>query len=289
MNSGKSENKSQVGGETEYEDDYLSHLKALNIQVTDWIKKHVEENPLIILSPVFKDYEKHAKELEEKFPHKQKGSAKGSGTFPPVISAKSPVKATEAIKPFSFGSSSQQKQDSTSSGFSFGAAASKPGGGFSFGLGSAGTSTFTATTPSQPSESTEASKEDEEDEPPKVEVKQVVEEDALYSKKCKLFYKKDEKFVEKGVGMLHLKPLDSGKTQLLVRADTNLGNILLNINLSKDIPTTRVGKNNVMMVCVPNPPIDPKATSNEPTSMLIRVKSGEDADELLSKLEEIKK
>merc|ERR1719383_1242642 len=289
MNSGKSENKSQVGGETEYEDDYLSHLKALNIQVTDWIKKHVEENPLIILSPVFKDYEKHVKELEEKFPHKQKGSAKGSGTFPPVISAKSPVKATEAIKPFSFGSTSEQKQDSTSTGFSFGSAASKPGGGFSFGLASAGTSTFAASVPSKPAEGSKAAKEDEEDEPPKVEVKEVVEEDALYSKKCKLFYKKDEKFVEKGVGMLHLKPLDSGKTQLLVRADTNLGNILLNINLSKDIPTTRVGKNNVMMVCVPNPPIDPKATSNEPTSMLIRVKSGEDADELLSKLEEIKK
>ena len=68
---------------------------------------------------------------------------------------------------------------------------------------------------------------------------QVVEDDALYSKRCKLFYKKDDKFVDKGLGMLYLKKTDSGRTQLLVRADTNLGNILLNIILNKDIPTSR--------------------------------------------------
>lgn len=45
--------------------------------------------------------------------------------------------------------------------------------------------------------------------------------------------------MDKGVGMLHLKSADNGKTQLLVRADTNLGNILLNILLNPDIPTTR--------------------------------------------------
>ena len=68
---------------------------------------------------------------------------------------------------------------------------------------------------------------------------QVVEDDALYSRKCKLFYKKGDEYMDKGVGMLHLKSADNGKTQLLVRADTNLGNILLNILLNPDIPTTR--------------------------------------------------
>lgn len=41
--------------------------------------------------------------------------------------------------------------------------------------------------------------------------------------RCKLFYKKENEFKEKGVGTLHLKQVADGKTQLLVRADTNLG------------------------------------------------------------------
>jgi len=130
--------------------------------------------------------------------------------------------------------------------------------------------------------------EEDEDQPPKVEIKQVVEDDALYSKRCKLFYKKDEKFVDKGVGMLYLKKTETGKTQLLVRAETNLGNILLNIILIKDIPTSRRGKKDVMIVCVPNPPIDPKATEQTPIPMLIRVKTEEDADDLKTQLDNFK-
>lgn len=121
-----------------------------------------------------------------------------------------------------------------------------------------------------------------------MEVKQVEESDAIYDKKCKLFYKKDGNYVEKGVGMLYLKTVDGGKIQLLVRADTNLGNVLLNILLNPQIPTTRVGKNNVMLVCVPNPPVDPKADTSAPCPMLIRVKTGDDADELKAKLDELK-
>ena len=41
--------------------------------------------------------------------------------------------------------------------------------------------------------------------------------------RCKLFYQKDGAWTERGVGHLHLKKIDE-KTQLLVRADTNLGN-----------------------------------------------------------------
>lgn len=46
---------------------------------------------------------------------------------------------------------------------------------------------------------------------------------AFFVHRCKLFYKKDNEFKEKGVGTLHLKPAGNEKTQLLVRADTNLG------------------------------------------------------------------
>uniref|UniRef100_A0A8C8ZQL7 Nuclear pore complex protein Nup50 n=1 Tax=Prolemur simus TaxID=1328070 RepID=A0A8C8ZQL7_PROSS len=121
--------------------------------------------------------------------------------------------------------------------------------------------------------------EEENEEPPKVEVTEVKEEDAFYSKKCKLFYKKDNEFKEKGVGTLHLKPTANQKTRLLVWADTNLGNILLNVLIPPNMPCTRIGKNNVLIVCVPNPPVDEK-NATPPVTMLIRVKTSEDADEL---------
>lgn len=94
--------------------------------------------------------------------------------------------------------------------------------------------------------------------------------------------------MEKGIGMLHLKKIKDDKTQLVIRADTSLGTILLNVLLQPQMTTQRVGKNNVMMVCVPNPPIDPK-TAPAPTPMLLRVKTDTEADELLQKLNDSKK
>lgn len=117
--------------------------------------------------------------------------------------------------------------------------------------------------------------------PPKNDFVPVKEEDAFYSKRCKLFFKKDDSYVERGIGTLHLKPADS-KTQLLIRAETSLGNILLNILLNDSLPMSKTGKNNILLVCVPNPPLDAKkADSKEAIPMLIKVKTSEDADELL--------
>ncbi|ROT84086.1 Nuclear pore complex protein Nup50 [Penaeus vannamei] len=151
---------------------------------------------------------------------------------------------------------------------------------------------FAGATPAATSETpADAGKKDENeptDEPPKVEVNEVKEDDALYEKKCKLFYMNDGSFVEKGVGTLFLKPAGE-KTQLLVRAFTNLGNILLNIILNKSIPTIRAGKNGVIIACIPNPPLDGKSDSKEPVKMLIRVKTSDDADELLEKINDLKK
>ncbi|XP_055962988.1 nuclear pore complex protein Nup50 [Sorex fumeus] len=129
------------------------------------------------------------------------------------------------------------------------------------------------------SKDSKGTEDEDSDEPPKVTVTEVKEEDAFYSKKCKLFYKKDNEFKEKGVGTLHLKPTASQKTQLLVRADTNLGNILLNVLIPPNMPCTRTGRNNVLIVCVPNPPLDEKNPS-APATLLVRVKTSEDADEL---------
>ena len=44
---------------------YLSSLKDLNQSVKDWIVQHVEKNPYCILTPIFKDYEKHLAQLEK--------------------------------------------------------------------------------------------------------------------------------------------------------------------------------------------------------------------------------
>ena len=87
--------------------------------------------------------------------------------------------------------------------------------------------------------------EEESDEPPKVEVTTVVEDDSIHSVRCKLFYKKEKDFKEKGLGMLHLKPVagEQSKTQMVVRAETNLGNILLNILLSDKMQFVQRGNN----------------------------------------------
>lgn len=70
------------------------------------------------------------------------------------------------------------------------------------------------------------------------------------------------------------------------------GTILLNISLSESVPVERMGKNNVSLVCVPNPPMElSKGAQDTPplTTLLIRVKEPADADELCDRLNEYKK
>uniref|UniRef100_A0A182R432 RanBD1 domain-containing protein n=1 Tax=Anopheles funestus TaxID=62324 RepID=A0A182R432_ANOFN len=124
--------------------------------------------------------------------------------------------------------------------------------------------------------------EADEDEPPKVEFTPVEEKDSLYSKRCKLFVKVGGSYSDRGVGTLHVKMVDS-KVQVLVRADTSLGNILLNIILNDSVPLQRLGKNNVMMICLPTPDSKPP-----PTSVLLRVKTAEEADQLYESLAKYK-
>ena len=112
------------------------------------------------------------------------------------------------------------------------------------------------------------------------------EEDAFYSTRCKLFFKRDNDWSELGVGMLSLKKILEKKIQVLVRNDTALGKILLNVCVSEATPASRSGKNNVLLMSVPNPPVFGKEGDNtKPVSYLIRVKTGEGADELLKHLE----
>ena len=114
----------------------------------------------------------------------------------------------------------------------------------------------------------------------------VAEEGAFHSIKCKLFFKRESSWSELGIGMLNLKKLE-GKTQVLVRNDTTLGKIILNVYLAESTPISRSGKNNVILVSVPNPPLYSKPSegdNSKPATYLIKVKTAEDAEELFSQL-----
>ncbi|KAK2499983.1 hypothetical protein MC885_018760, partial [Smutsia gigantea] len=298
---------------------YHRQLAALNCSVRDWIVKHVNTNPLCDLTPIFKDYEKYLASIEQQHGNSGSSNSESETnkmsieTQSPSLFGSTKLQQestflfhgtkTEDVSEKRVEAASEKKTDpllgATSASFNFGkkidsssilgSLNSGPLAGFSFSSGNS--SLFGKdTAQSKPvssqfptkaldSQAEGGSGDEESDEPPKVVVTEVKEEDAFYSKKCKLFYKKDNEFKEKGVGTLHLKPTANQRTQLLVRADTNLGNILLNVLVSPNMPCTRTGKNNVLIVCVPNPPIDEKNAST-PVTMLIRVKASEDADEL---------
>ncbi|XP_018542486.1 nuclear pore complex protein Nup50 [Lates calcarifer] len=322
--------------------EYSRQLTALNCSVRDWITKHVNDNPLCDLNPIFRDYERHLASIERQYgagssaapadggseEKKQGGKLPTTASPPPpsstsTSSSSSSSSAAPAAAASLFSFSKKNTEDSSLDKTS--SAAPIPAGvTFNFGqkvdssvLGSLGSKTTTPSfsfssssgsssgqtslfgaagsaaplsfsgTKAEDARPADENGDEESEEPPKPEVKEVKEEDAFYSKKCKMFYKKDSEFKEKGVGTLHLKQTAEGKTQMIIRADTNLGNILLNILVPSSMPCSRVGKNNVMVVCVPNPSIDDK-NPNSPVPLLIRVKTAEDADELHKTLEEKK-
>ncbi|XP_068627761.1 nuclear pore complex protein Nup50 [Battus philenor] len=308
---------------------YYGKLKGLNESVSEWIKKHVEETPLCILTPIFKDYEAYLKEIQDEYENKkdkieptEETSSKKNPDPSPLIKSPStvnnlitsPTTATNTQKSifdttgkttqspnFSFGFTSSPSTNTTSSGFSFGVSstqststttspfaisksASATNGKSPFSFGNDKPFSFNANVQLQSNTEKTSEKTEEDDEPPKVEFTPVIEENSIFDKRCKIFVKKDGNFVDKGVGTLYIKKIqDSEKHQLLVRANTNLGSVLLNLVLSSAIPTQRMGKNNVMLVCIPNPDAKPP-----PVPILIRVKTSEEADELLKTLDKYK-
>ena len=66
LEDGKEHDKSNM--EIDCDSAYMTELKRLNYEVCEWVKKHINENPYVDLSPVFKDYDKHLLNLEKKFP-----------------------------------------------------------------------------------------------------------------------------------------------------------------------------------------------------------------------------
>jgi nuclear pore complex protein Nup50 len=282
--------------------EYMTNLKTLNKCVLDTISLHLEKTPVCILTPIFEDYESHFKKLKEKFSVTDE-TTKNSDSYETKIPSKSIT-----IFP-KFDLSSNSKQQPATKLFSF-APTAKPltttestkeqpvlkkeddgeklNGIFSanppkFVFNAQKPFTFSGVTSSsaEKHENTKDGEEGDEDEPPKVDVTPVEEKDSKYSKKCKIFVKRDSGYADKGVAMLHLKPVpNSTNTQLLVRANTSLGNILINTLLSSATPVQKMKKNNILIICVPTPDTTPAI----PTSVLIRVQNEELADELLEEL-----
>lgn len=106
------------------------------------------------------------------------------------------------------------------------------------------------------------------------------DDDCLMSVKAKLFYKKGEEFCELGVGVLKVEGSGDQSVRLLLRNNTSVGKVILNVRVTKDIPVSSKG-NNVFVVCVPNPSLS-KTADNSPTTYLIRVKTPQLAEKLLT-------
>ncbi|CAL8085857.1 unnamed protein product [Calicophoron daubneyi] len=328
------------------EAEYLRQLRSLNQSLLDWTGKHVKEDPYCILTPIFKDYDKHLDLLNQKFPAHGRAtnesqiasvavscvpsSVSNAVTFPridntagdslktPLVpttsSDKSQMSAPPSTKPLVENTSTTKPGTSTTFSFtapnsSADSSAPKPPG-FHFGLPPIPSSksapllfkfntTLPSTSPFAPSvktavsESNPAVEEDSENYvPPKPVVKEIHEEGSVYSVRCKLFYKLETEWHERGVGNLFIKPTTDDKFQLLIRADTNLGNILLNVLITRDIPFKQQ-KNNLTFVCVPSPPLPIKQAANESPGgslkafpMLIRVKTESGASELLKEIDQ---
>lgn len=284
--------------------EFVVKLKELNDAVLKCIKGHIESGKACILTPIFHDYEKYVKELEEKDKNAVSSSpAKANNTTTAAAAAPSSSAApfafsfsaaksaapTESAGTSTNAASSAVTAASTQSLFSFNnkptTTFGAPSSGFSFSSG------FQAPKPADNANKDkadtnggDANADDENDEPPKVEFKQVVEEESIYSKRCKVFVKEDGDFKDRGTGTLYLKKVKDDKVQLIVRADTNLGNILLNFLLTSAAAPKQL-KNNVMIGCVPTPDAD----ATKPKSVLIRVKTGDDAIELLQEIEKYQK
>ncbi|KHJ48752.1 hypothetical protein D918_01057 [Trichuris suis] len=114
------------------------------------------------------------------------------------------------------------------------------------------------------------------------------EEGSIHDVRCKLYYMDaNKKYNDYGIGQLYVKPLTSGRVQLVIRADNSIRNLLFNVAIDKSTPVTKAGKNGLSIVVVPNPPIG-KISGDQPAVALLRVKTDVELTQLLDKIEEAK-
>lgn len=88
--------------------EYNKQLTALNCSVRDWIAKHVNDNPLCDLNPIFRDYERHLATIERQYG--ADGASEAKVVPPPPATAATPFPSSPEpeVKPppgvtFNFG------------------------------------------------------------------------------------------------------------------------------------------------------------------------------------------
>lgn len=67
MPKGSAPGQDASAGSSSSNKEYNRQLTALNYSVRDWITKHVNDNPLCDLNPIFRDYERHLATIESKY------------------------------------------------------------------------------------------------------------------------------------------------------------------------------------------------------------------------------
>ena len=242
------------------------------------------------------------------------GSLFGSGSTSPSASAsnKSKDSSTAPTFPSFFGSLSQTPKDQSDastiitsnntttstafSGFSgIGATSGLSLGGFKFGEGNRVPSAKSA---GDDEEVDEGDEKDEADVVPiiPVEEQEVAEPDALVSKKCKVLYLDAGAWKSRGIGTAHLKAIDDNAVQLIVRAATSLGAVLLNVRVGKDTKITRnsrkgkegTSNESVDIFCLPFPAFK-GVDGSKPYQFVLKFKDEKEANELYGVVESVRK
>lgn len=114
---------------------------------------------------------------------------------------------------------------------------------------------------------------------------ETVDDGSLLSLRAKLFYKKQDEYTELGVGTLKVQSSNGQSVCLLLRNDTSIGNILMNVRVTADVPMS-LTKNNMIVVCPANPPLGKGAGEEGVVTYLIRVKTAQLAEKLHSTIKE---
>jgi hypothetical protein len=208
-----------------------------------------------------------------------------------------PIPPLNPSSRLSFGPSDVQEKRETMTSFTpvtklngFGSSSTNPVVPM-FGFGSsAGVPSFTST-PAIPSSASQVSsqeggsqEDDHEYVPPKNEDIKTDEEGSLYSKRIKLYYRDGKEYVALGKARFHVKKLESGKHQLIARAENSIGTVLVNMIISSIINFKRT-KKDIQFVTMTKHPKTGQETS---VVYLMRTASEGDATEAETKLNEFK-
>lgn len=283
-------------------DSYNKHFeKIVTSYATDSVLEKLQANGL-------RNFNVSKKSVEEISSKKEKieefKASQETESTPKINPFKFNAGQNEQPKKPTFNFGNQQSLSSTSKPFTFSGTsggatssletqtsqATKP---FQFSFAGNNQASSSSTIPTPIPQKSEPEKPSEEGQPsdavPEIEDKQFNEEGVVFEIRCKLFYKHNGQYKERGVGTLFIKKdEENGKGSILVRAENHQGTILLNSGLSKGMPSPMIqGTKNVLLSCIVNPEIPKQEElTGEMNLFLVKVKTEESANELMDSIKQ---